>query len=382
MINYSKSSLAVISSILKYYHYHPQSPSLEVLDQYLNTNPQTVVLIVLDGLGSKILDYHSQNGYLNHHKVADISSVFPPTTVAAINTFESGLPPISHGWLGWSLYFKEYDRYFDIFLNRDSETGQLIDERIESGKELLKYRGVYSKIHASTNGGVRNYVIHPHHILRSGSDYDTFYAQKPTDTFKIIKELTKLKFPKYIYAYITEPDYTMHELGTKDEKIGSIIKELESHIEEDLNDCLDTLIIITADHGQIDVDEYIDLSQIEELKSCLLLKPFIESRCASFFVKDEKKAFFKDTFEKYFKDDFLLLSKEEVNRLNLFGEGTPHEKYHDFVGDFVGIALKNKCIIYQEGRSRDPLVFKGQHAGLTDDELTVPLIIIEKKMKE
>lgn len=56
------------------------------------------------------------------HQLATIKAVFPPTTVASINTLESGKSPKEHAWLGWSLYFHEWDRFIDIFPYQDSLT--------------------------------------------------------------------------------------------------------------------------------------------------------------------------------------------------------------------------------------------------------------------
>ena len=44
-----------------------------------------------------------------------ISSVYPPTTVAATNSLLSGKEPIESGCLGWQQYFKQYDSHLQIF---------------------------------------------------------------------------------------------------------------------------------------------------------------------------------------------------------------------------------------------------------------------------
>ena len=377
MINYSRSSLSIISSILKYYGYDSGYATLEELDQIFIKKPKTVVLLVLDGLGSKILDYHTKNGFLNKHKLVDVSSVFPPTTVAAINTLESGLPPCRHGWLGWSLYFKEFEKYIDIFPYRDSITAEPIPMGEVNGKTILEYQDVYTKIKESTNDIVSRYVIHPGYIFKQGENFDTFYTQNNIDTFKLINDFSKMNFPKYIYAYSVEPDYTMHDEGANSEKANEVIQTIEKGIEEYLTDLEDTLILITDDHGIINVDEYIDISEIEELDSCLTLRPFIETRTTSYFVSEDKKDIFEKEFTKRFGNHFLLLTKEEVLKQKIFGEGRIHPKFYDFIGDFISIAISNKCIVYNDDR-KSVHYFKAHHAGLTEAETTVPLIVLYK----
>ena len=43
----------------------------------------------------------------------ELTSVYPCTTVAAMTSYRSGISPNEHGWLGWTLYFKETNRIVD-----------------------------------------------------------------------------------------------------------------------------------------------------------------------------------------------------------------------------------------------------------------------------
>ena len=49
----------------------------------------------------------------------------------------------------------------------------------------------------------------------------------------------------------------------------------------------------------------------------------------------------------------------------------------DFIGDFVAIGIKDKCIGYHQlgGIKHTPLL--DNHAGLTAEEMIVPLILFE-----
>ena len=58
----------------------------------------------------------------------------------------------------------------------------------------------------------------------------------------------------------------------------------------------------------------------------------------------------------------------------MFGEGTTNELFNDSIGDYIAIAENsNKCLI-SEGDD----ILNSQHAGYTDDEIYVPLIVIDK----
>ena len=82
--DYDKSIVSLSNSLLKHYGVAQTHPSLKILDDVLKDNYQNVILMILDGMGSKLLeDNLSENSFLRANKTGDIYSVFPPTTAAA-----------------------------------------------------------------------------------------------------------------------------------------------------------------------------------------------------------------------------------------------------------------------------------------------------------
>ena len=67
------------------------------------------------------------------------------------------------------------------------------------------------------------------------------------------------------------------------------------------------------------------------------------------------------------------MTKDEVFKENILGFGEAHPKTKDFIGDFFAVALDETNIDYKRGNYE----FVGVHAGLTEDEMTVPFIAIE-----
>ena len=119
--NYKDSIMNVTNSFLHYYGVETPYNGQKELDSVLREKqPNHIVYVLLDGLGLNVLQKHlKEDDLLRKHIVKGISSVFPPTTVAATNSVLSGLPPITTGYLGWVQYFKEYDLNLAVFLNKD-----------------------------------------------------------------------------------------------------------------------------------------------------------------------------------------------------------------------------------------------------------------------
>ena len=66
-------------------------------------------------------------------------------------------------------------------------------------------------------------------------------------------------------------------------------------------------------------------------------------------------------------------TKEDILESKLFGDGEKNEIINSELGDYLAIAKTNKTLLYEGDE-----VLESHHAGYTDDEIFVPLIIIEK----
>ena len=103
----------------------------------------------------------------------------------------------------------------------------------------------------------------------------------------------------------------------------------------------------------------------------------IEPRATSFKVKKELQKEFEKKFKETFKNDFDLYSKEEVISSKLFGDGIENPLFKNALGDYLSIAKTNKAILTDGDTELYSL-----HAGYTEDEIYIPLIIIDKTAKE
>ena len=87
--------------------------------------------------------------------------------------------------------------------------------------------------------------------------------------------------------------------------------------------------------------------------------------------KEEFPKIFEDTF----KDKFLLLTHDEVMEKKLFGLGKDHEMFNDMIGDYVAIAVSNESILITHIEAERLI---GGHAGLTKEEMEIPLIAVKR----
>lgn len=356
---YGRCIANLACSMLKHYGLEAPNPTLPEVDLLLQKQYRNVVVLLLDGMGINVLQKHlAEDGFFRRNLRFPYSSTFPPTTVAATTAVTSGLYPNQSAWLGWTGYFPALDRNVVYFLNKDYDTGEEITE-CHAASAYVPYCNLAEQIQTT---GVQTHGIcswmEPY-----PRNYDAFCGE--------IARLCASPERKYIYAYWEEPDKTMHPKGTSAPEITRILNVIEHRTEQLASELQDTLLLITADHGMVDVECCL-LDQYPDLTDCLLRKPSIESRAVNFFVIPGREAAFERLFTQYFGEDFLLFTKAEVLEKGLFGTGINHPQLDGMLGSHLAVAAGIKAI-----RTKNKF-YRGEHAGLTEDEMTIPLIAIEK----
>ena len=365
MPDYNNSILGIPNSILTHYGAKVPHETLPVLDEKLRRGYKNIVLWVLDGMGLDALKTHAPDGFLMKNYVAQLSSVYPCTTTSALTTFETGLTPIEHGWLGWSHYFKEIGKCVDLFTNNESGTEIAAADR-NIVWETIGFKNLFTQIR-EVDSNIECCRVSP---------FGEYWSDTNEAICNHIETLCKKDGQRYIYAYHFQPDKDMHDSGCYCERTKANIVLFDKQIEQLAANLTDTLLIVTADHGLTDI-EMLDIEDYPEIHNCLSTHPTREPRSLSFFVKPECNNIFPELWNNQFGNDFQIMTGTEAFEKGIFGDGNPHNHSQDFLGDYVAVAIGNLSVWYKndKGKLHD---FKACHAGLTENEMIVPLILIER----
>ncbi|MDE7362709.1 MAG: alkaline phosphatase family protein [Oscillospiraceae bacterium] len=340
-------------SVMKHFGVTPPNPGLSLADSLLSERRyKNVVVLLLDGMGNNIIEANlAPDGFFRSHLVGTYSSVFPPTTVAATTAMDSGLFPVQSAWLGWSCYFPEVDENIEYFVDINGE---------RLAWKYVPYWSIYDRIKDAGFGAhYRAPFTEPY-----PEDFGAFCRE--------IKRLCAEDGEKYIHAYWDQPDTVMHRKGCFGESAKTKVRELEKAVEELANELTDTLLLITADHGHIDSPKAV-VTHYPDIMECLVRMPSIEPRCLNLFVKDGMEEQLKAAFKEHFDGKFMLMSKAEVKERQLFGKGAPHPHFDGMLGDYIAVAIDDVSIYNMDSKN-----FVGAHAGLTKDEMIIPLIAVKK----
>lgn len=372
--DYDRSILSIPASLLAHYGAETRFSHLPELDAALKTGRSKVLLVILDGLGSEVLQRTlPENAYLRRHTAATVTSVFPPTTTAATTTLYSGLPPTEHGWLGWHLYFKEYASDVTTFLSTGYYTGHRMPGPPPAAA-LLPYETLFEKIRRAR----------PSVALHALCGFPAFFERGADCTHRVsnfdqacasLRHICETPGEAFALLYWPQPDEAMHAHGVDSPEARDQYVRLNAALERLAAQARDALLVVVSDHGLTDAPETFDLAGHPEVMDMLVMLPSMDRRASSFFIKSHRMADFEAWFRKNLAEDFLWMPRAEALHTGLFGPGAPHPKLDDFIGDGIAIATGRRVIECNLPGLPAHSAMIGHHAGLTDEEMLVDVIL-------
>lgn len=367
--DYTNSNMNIACSILNYFGCDPHHETLDVLDRlFAERKPRNVVFMLFDAMGISIINRHlSDSSFIKKHLVHTLTSTFPPTTVAATTSINSGLQPIETGWLGWITYFKEIDKNVITFFNSIQNThDSAYPEHL--AYSCIPYKPLSVQIREK-NPDVQTLAVSPF----TPNPLDRTIISKSVEfSCNTILETTRQDGRHFVYSYWPDPDSSMHEQGVDGDGIRPILEDIDRNLEKLSSQIgVDTVVIVTADHSQLN-SKWVYLCDYPELQEMLVRPHSIEFRAASLTVREGMQKQFEKRFNEVLGEHFILMSHKEFLESGLLGTGTPHPRTDGFVADFVAISKDEYCL----GDFHEDGDLIGMHAGLTEEEMLVPLIIL------
>lgn len=358
--DYDNCLANVPNSILKKFGCEPEGKTLPMLDRYLEKDYKNVVTVLLDGMGKSVLEkLLKEDGPFRSHLAGIYNSTFPSTTANATTSALSGLQPCEHCWLGWECYFPQIDKNVVLFYNTIQGTEEQAAD-FDVASTFNPYEDIVTKI--MKNGG-KAYGV---------ASFLPPYIKSIDELCDGIRNACAQPGNKYIYAYWEYPDKILHKYGNESDIVRQDLQNIEEKLNSLIAELEDTIVIITADHGHID-NEIVHIQDYPKIMDCLVRLPSLEPRALNLFVKEDRKAIFEEEFQKEFGDKFLLLTMEEALERKVFGTEKPGPNFMGMLGNYLAIATDSLTIYFTDEE------FMSHHGSLTEDEMLIPLIVFEKK---
>jgi hypothetical protein len=349
-----------------------------------------VCVVLADGLGRNLLKQKAAHTpFLRSVMQAGqgdvpvwLDSAFPSTTAAALSSFGTGLPAGQHGMVGYDVLDPDQDKVVNLLGNWDPgvdpaawQPFPTVFERVDgnvavSTVSLSQFDGS-PMTRAALRGG--SFISGTTSHARTAAAADTMAASGPA----------------LMYFYVNELDKAGHRYGCRSEQWEHQLEELDATVKR-LNASLPagTLILLTADHGMLDVAESqrIDFSAYPELVDGVrhtageprMVHLYLDGTEAgeSPGARESAGAGGRErllaAWKARFGDRVWAFTREEAVAGGLFGDVRPAVEGR--IGD-VMIAARDAVALY-DGRRMRPTAMEvvGQHGSLTKAEREVPLL--------
>ncbi len=334
--------------MLKYFHLRKFHESDSLIDELLEKNPnRKIVAILLDGFGKAIQETYSDDcPFILSHRYETISSVFPPTTVAATTSFLTGLYPNETGWVGWTEKFDMYPwpivMFYDCY---DDEYHMPVSV---SARDLCPFKNIFSLMHEK---GVK-------------ADMIQSFTHKEDTIGQFFNRVDRMiPHNDFLYAYHVSPDSQLHDFGVGDERITPLIQDFDFEIRKLVERNPDVIFFVFADHGHRNA-RYFNIAEHQDFYDCLRMKTYsIEARASTFLVEEEKKKIFEELATKYYGEHFDIYTKKQVLEMNLFGYGVDSPRFMEVLGDYLLVSKDESAFTTPMGH-----VLASTHAGSSREE--------------
>jgi hypothetical protein len=357
----------------------PRHSPLAALAPARLADARNVVLVIVDGLGDGLLARHAAGGEIHRRRLATITSVFPSTTASAITTSYTGCSPGEHGLTGWFTYF-----------GAAGCVGAPLPFVSRGDKRSLRTRGLFPARAFAAKSlfdtlATRTIVVTPQSIV--DSDYNLFHCghaeRRPYTSLEGFVAQTEAAVKsgdarKFVYAYWPDYDSTSHQHGHQspaalaqlaafDAAFGTLLARLSGS---------DSVVVLTADHGFVDVaeEDALDLADAPGLSALLRFPLCGEPRVAYCYVQEGHIEAFMQRAADWLGERGSVRPSGQLVAEGWFGPGIPHPRLAERIGD-VALVMNGRYTIRDRtpGEARHRHI--GNHGGTSEDEMRVPLVL-------
>lgn len=361
-----------------------------------------VALLLLDAFGWTQVERHLAASPLlrraaDEGVISKLSSQFPSTTTAHITTLTFAQPVGQHGIYEWFLYEPALDTMIIplwFCYARDQQVNNLpLDPRqIAPGPTFFQQlagegiRGAAAQQSRLFSSGAARYTL-------ANIAYPLPYETLVDGLDQLANVLEAGQGPLFAYLYHAEIDRLSHDHGPDAPEVAAEVETTLHQIETRLVRRLAgsgtgrTLVLITADHGQmrvvpeqtIYVNEHLPALEgmVRRGAGGLALAPAGSSRDLFLHIQPERV----DDAVALLRSLPALQGRAEVWTTRELAEaglfGATSEAFWRRVGDVVVLPYEGQLVWWRDDSlPKNAQEFHGHHGGLSPQEMTIPLIAL------
>ena len=328
-----------------------------------------VAVLLVDGLGADLVRAHADVAptlAALATPAGDLSAPCPSTTPVSLTTLGTGLPPGSHGVLGFVTAIPGEERTLNHVQWADDPDPELWQPR----------RSVFAQ---AADAGVEVTAVAPYAFRGSGLSNAAYRGARYSGTVgagdlaALLVQSLDAAPRALVYGYTAELDLTGHVRGVDSASWRAqlaLVDRLVEQVVDGLPD--DAALLVTADHGMLDVpaDTRLDLDATPELTDGVRLLAG-EPRARYLHAVPGAEADLLARWREVLGERAWVTGRDEAIASGVFGP--VDDDLAGRIGDVVALARGTWALTATE-REPGPSRLVGYHGSLTATELAIPLL--------
>ncbi|GII98005.1 type I phosphodiesterase/nucleotide pyrophosphatase [Sediminihabitans luteus] len=328
---------------------------------------ERVCVVLVDGLGYRNLAERSGHAPFLRSLLAGsepLVTCAPSTTAAALATFGTGTSPGTTGMVGYT--------------QRDRLTGALATMVSWDGaSDPLEVQRETTVLETLAAAGTPVTTVGPRRFQGSGMTRAALrgsryrVAERLAD--RVDAAVDVLARPGLAYLYWEEVDHTGHVHGVDSWQWGDRLEATDGELASLVRRLpRGTLVIVTADHGMVDVDPSVrrDVAHDPRLAQDVDLVGG-EPRAVHLYTDraDDVAARWTDVLG----DDAYVVRRDDAVEAGLFGAVRPDNL--GVLGDVLVLSTGLATVVDSRTQSAASIALRGMHGSLTETEMLVPGLV-------
>jgi hypothetical protein len=334
-----------------------------------------VCVVIIDGLGRQLLEQEPRSApFLTSLLPGSrtLTAGCPSTTATSMGSFGTGLPPGAHGLVGYEVM--------------DPDRGVLLNElRWDPATDPLVWQPHRTVFQELVRSGVRVVQIGNPEFAGSGLTTaalrggEFIGAKRLRSRAEIAVDALSRSGPSLVYLYWGEVDGAGHLYGWKSREWRRALRNADLELARLARRLpAGTLLLITADHGMLDVPhaDRLDLASLPELGQGITVlggeARFAQIYCEPTAGVDEIAAL-AARFADVIGERAVVRTRDEAIAAGWFGP--VQDRVRRRIGDVIVAGIGSFTLV--DSRTARPQVLKliGQHGSLTAAEQLVPFLL-------
>jgi hypothetical protein len=328
-------------------------------------------LLVIDGLGWELLRAHQAAApFLAElaFNSTPLTCGFPATTVTSLSSLGTGLPPGTHGMLGYQVAEPGAGRILNG-LHWPSDVDPVAWQPRPT---------IYSK---ATEAGVHAVHVAPGGLASTGLSRAAFRGA----AFRAARSLGALAHETLqalseaertlVTAYHPHLDSAGHQYGVASDAWSYQLAHMDRLAEQIASSLpFDSVLYVTGDHGMVDAgpEDRIDIDTVPGLRDGVELLGG-DSRARYAYTSPEASGVVLARWREILGDRAWVVPKDEAIKDGWFGPVEP--EYAARIGDVIAAAAGNTALIASAAEPEESQLI-GVHGSLTPAEQLVPLLTV------